>query len=82
MNEEEFKNKLQALLDEYGKNFHKDGAFCTSYFVTSEFFDGGGQYWASTFYSDSPSWRITGLVQHALDNDFNIDDDDDEEEED
>ena len=80
MSEEEFKNKLQALFDEYGKTLHKDGAFCTTYFVTSEFFDGSGEYWASTFYSDSPIWRISGLVQHALDNDLQDEEDFDEEE--
>lgn len=80
MSEDEFKNKLQALFDEYGKTLHKDGAFCTIYFTTAEFFDGSGQYWASTFHSDGPVWRTAGLVQHALDNDL-IDFEDDEEEE-
>lgn len=80
MNEEEFKSKLQALLDEYGKNLHEDGAFCTTYFITSEFFDGSGQYWASTFYSDGPVWRTAGLVQHALDNDLDVEIDEEEEE--
>lgn len=66
-----FRIKLKDLLDQFGSSFHKDGAFCTTYFLTAEFFDGDGQYWASTIYDDkSPSWRISGLVQHALENDF------------
>lgn len=70
MNEEEFKLKLQALLDEYGKTLHKDGAFCTAYFVTSEFFDGNGEYWSYTAFNDGPIWRITGLVNYAIENDL------------
>ena len=65
-----FRNKLKDLLDEYGHTFHQD---------TAEFFDGDGQWWASTIFDDkSPVWHVTGLIQHALENDFN----DEEEEED
>jgi hypothetical protein len=79
MDEEVFKSKLKGLLDEYGSSIHQDGAFCTTYFITSEFFDGDGQYWASTFYdTNSPMWRVTGLVQHALENDFLSDEGDEE----
>lgn len=79
MTEAEFKDKLQALLDQYGKSQHEDGAFCTTFFITAEFFDGDGKYWASTFYDDkSPIWRVTGIVQHALDNDFNDEEEEDE----
>jgi hypothetical protein len=72
MTYEEFVQKLRTLLDEYGKSEHKDGAMCTTFFLTAEFFDGSGQYFASTFFNqdDTPVWRITGLVQHALENDF------------
>jgi hypothetical protein len=74
-----FRSKLKDLLDEYGHTFHQDGAFCTTYFVTAEFFDGDGQYWASTIFDDkSPIWHVTGLIQHALENDFT----EEEEEED
>lgn len=68
----EFNKKLQTLLDEYGKTEHKDGAMCTTFFLTAEFIDGNGEYFANTFYSSdgTPLWRITGLVQHALENDF------------
>lgn len=66
-----FRVKFQDLLDEFGKFFHVDGAFCTTYFVTAEYFDGDGKYWASTIFDEkSPMWRITGLIQHALENDF------------
>ena len=76
MVEQDFKKKLRALLDKYGSTQHKDGAFCTAYFVTAEFFDGDGQYWGSTFYDDTvPVWRTTGLVQHALENDFDTEGD-------
>ena len=68
---ENFKNSLKDLLDKFGSEMHKDGAFCTTYFITAEFFDGDGQYWASTFYDDKqPIWHTTGLVQHALENDL------------
>lgn len=70
MDEETFRSELQGLLDKYGKTLQKDGAFCTTYFITSEFFDGNGEYWATTFFSESPIWRISGLVQHALENDL------------
>ena len=79
MEEEVFRNKLKDLLDEYGKSLHEDGAMCTIFFVTAEFFDGDGKYWSSTLYNDdSPIWRVTGLVQHALENDFNDEEEDDE----
>ena len=72
MSEEEFTKKLIQLLDEYGKAEHKHGAMCTTFFLTAEFFDGDGQYFAKTFFNTdgTPVWRITGLVQHALENDF------------
>jgi hypothetical protein len=80
MSEEVFRGKLKDLLDEYGKTLHEDGAMCTTFFVTAEFFDGDGKYWASTFYNDdsTPVWRITGLVQHALENDFTDEEGDEE----
>ena len=67
-----FLEKLQTLLDEYGQTEHKDGAMCTTFFLTAEFIDGDGNYFANTFYNTdgTPIWRITGLVQHALENDF------------
>jgi len=69
---ESFVQKIQTLLDEYGKTEHEDGSMCTTFFLTAEFIDGNGQYFANTFYSSdgTPIWRITGLVQHALENDF------------
>ena len=69
---EQFIQKLQTLLDEYGKLEHKDGSICTTFFLTAEFIDGDGNYFANTFYNQdgTPTWRITGLVQHALENDF------------
>jgi hypothetical protein len=71
MKPHEFEERLQSLLDEYGKASSKDGAFCTTYFLVAEFFDADGKYWASTVYDEkSPQWRVTGLVQHALENDF------------
>jgi len=79
MSEEIFRNKLKDLLDEYGKSLHEDGAMCTIFFVTAEFFDGDGKYWSSTLYNDdAPIWRVTGLVQHALENDFTEEEEDDE----
>lgn len=71
---DQFTEDLRKLLDKYGKTEHKDGAYCTIFFVTAEFIDGDGNYFAKTFYNTdgTPIWRITGLVQHALENDFII----------
>lgn len=72
MDEQEFKTKLKNLLDDYGKVIHEDGAFCTSYFLVAEWFDGDGAYWSHSEYEDKvPVWHITGLIQHSLENDFN-----------
>lgn len=79
MDEEKFKQKLQSLLDEYGKTLHEDGAFCTTYFITSEFFDGNGEYWNATFFSNGPIWRVSGLVQHALENDITTESEEEED---
>lgn len=73
MTEESFKDQLKNLLDDYGKTIHEDGAFCTAYFLVAEWFDGDGSYWSRSEYEDKvPVWHITGLVQHSLENDFNI----------
>lgn len=69
--QQQFSLKLKDLLDEYGKTIHEDGAFTTAYVLVAEFFDGNGQYWSSTIYEDKvPVWHVTGLMQHALENDF------------
>lgn len=74
----EFRLKLKGLLDEYGKTFHQDGAFVTAYALVAEFFDGDGQYWSSTIHDDKcPIWHVTGLIQHALENDFIEDEEED-----
>jgi hypothetical protein len=72
MSQEDFKLELKKLLDNYGKVIHEDGAFCTSYYLVAEWFDGDGEYWSNTVYEDKvPVWHVTGLVQHSLENDFN-----------
>lgn len=75
---DEFIQKLRTLLDEYGQSEHKDGAMCTTFFLTAEFIGSDGQYFANTFYNQdgTPLWRITGLVQHALENDFDVTEED------
>lgn len=71
MTEEDFKIQLKELLDKYGKVIHEDGAFCTSYFLVAEWFDGDGQWWSHSVYEDKvPIWHITGLIQHSLEQDF------------
>lgn len=68
---EDFRMKLKSLLDEYGKSINSDGVFVTGYAIVAEFFDGNGDYWSTTIYEDKvPVWHITGLMQHALENDF------------
>lgn len=73
----QFTEELRELLDRYGKTQHQDGAYCTIFFVTAEFIDANGEYFAKTFFNEdgTPVWRITGLVQHALENDFTIEED-------
>lgn len=68
---DDFRTKLKSLLDEYGKSISSDGVFVTGYAIVAEFFDGNGDYWSTTVYEDKvPVWHITGLMQHALENDF------------
>lgn len=80
MDEETFKEKLKNLLDEYGLANSDDGSMCTTFFLVAEYFDSNGDYWAKSFFTEDgvPVWRVTGLIQHAIENDF-IQEDEDEE---
>ena len=80
MDEKEFKLRVKTLLDEYSNTFTGNGAFCTTWFLTAEFFDGDGQYWSATSYEpESPIWRVTGLVDHARSNDITNEEEEDED---
>lgn len=72
MDEETFKQKLKDLLDSYGTSNSENGSMCTTYFLVAEYFDAEGDYWAKSFFTEDgiPTWRVTGLVQHAIENDF------------
>lgn len=51
---------LATLLD-------KDGAFCTSWVLVSEWMDSEGNLWFSTHAEpDGPVWRVNGMLTHAI----------------
>jgi hypothetical protein len=68
----EYNQNILDLLNELSKSYiNKEGAFCTSYVIVSEWMSADGQFSLMTLTDEqSPGWRHEGLLHYAVTNDI------------
>lgn len=63
---------ISQFLNDNAKNFiNKDGAFCTNFFMITEYVDVDGTFYTWTVKNSSvPDWRHEGLLHYAITNEL------------
>ncbi len=68
-NPQEAIRDLRDALHNLGLFVHPEGAILTEWALVCEWMDADGSFWLSA-HTDSPSWRASGLMMHAVGQDL------------